>query len=187
MAPPGFWVFGYGSLMWSPGFDFLERREAVLTGFRRAFALESVHYRGTPDRPGLVLGLDWAPGHQCTGVAFRVCPTRDADVRSYLHERELVSYAYFEVVYPVRMITPSEDGAHRVDALCYVLDRSHRQYRGDLSLERQADIIAHAAGPRGTNADYLHATVAHLRACGIEDAELTRLDGMVSARLADGR
>lgn len=173
-----FWVFGYGSLMWKPGFPYLERRPARLEGFRRAFALASIHYRGTPERPGLVLGLDWKPGAVCPGVAFRVCGSVATDVRHYLRDRELVSRAYFEVVYPIEV----EGHERPVEALCYILDRTHAQYRGALTLEEQAAIIAEAEGPTGTNADYLHATVDHLIAEGVEDADLVALDRLVRAR-----
>lgn len=166
----GLWVFGYGSLLWKPGFESLEHRHARLPGFRRRFGLASEHYRGTPERPGLVLGLDWAPGHHCDGIAFRVCPTRDLEVRRYLSARELVSRAYFEVLYPVEFA----DG-RRTEALCYILDRSHFQYRGNLSLDEQARIIAHAVGREGPNADYLHNTVAKLRELGLPDPELEDL------------
>ncbi|MEO0994163.1 MAG: gamma-glutamylcyclotransferase [Pseudomonadota bacterium] len=181
-APQGFWVFGYGSLMWRPGFDYLERRRATLSGYRRAFALASHRYRGTPEAPGLVLGLDWAPGASCEGIAFRVCPTQEMPVRDYLHEREMVTRSYIEVCCPVRL--------HGVDmpaeATAYVLDRTHRQYAGGLDLERQADIIASSIGPAGPNTDYLHNTVDHLREIGVEDPELYALDAMVRKRTAAG-
>ena len=171
----GFWVFAYGSLLWKPGFECLERRRARLHGYRRRFALSSEHYRGTPERPGLVLGLDWTPDGHCDGMALRVCPTRDLDVRRYLSARELVSRAYFEVVYPIEF----EDGG-REDALCYVLDRSHFQYRGGLSLTAQAGIIATAEGRSGTNSAYLHNTVAKLAEVGIPDPELEELAARVA-------
>jgi cation transport protein ChaC len=180
----GFWVFGYGSLMWNPGFDYLERRMARLHGFHRAFALASIRYRGTPEAPGLVLGLDWAPGAQCVGMVFRVCPSRADWVRGYLHDRELVNRSYFEVVYPVDLLGPDGTAEDRIDAICYVLDRTHPQYRGRLPLDEQAAVIAQARGPRGPNADYLHATVAHLAEIGVEDAELRDLDRRVRALAA---
>ncbi|MEM6973389.1 MAG: gamma-glutamylcyclotransferase [Pseudomonadota bacterium] len=178
--PAGFWVFGYGSLMWEPGFPYLERRLARLDGYRRCFGLTSIHYRGTPERPGLVLGLDWDPNAHCVGQAFRVCPTKDAPVRDYLAERELVSRSYFEVLYPVTLL--EETGVPtglRVDAICYILDRTHPQYAGVLDLDAQASIIAAAEGPRGPNAEYLHNTVAELRKLGIDDADLLSLDDKV--------
>ncbi|MEL7349639.1 MAG: gamma-glutamylcyclotransferase [Pseudomonadota bacterium] len=178
-AGKGFWVFGYGSLMWRPGFPFLERRLARLDGYRRAFSLRSIRYRGTPERPGLVLGLDWDPNAHCVGMAFRVCPTQDDPVRDYLAERELVTRSYFEVLHPVRLLEPAEDGETGVDAICYILDRTHPQYAGGLSREEKAAIIARAGGPMGTNAEYLHNTVSELADLGIEDPYLTALDTAV--------
>jgi cation transport protein ChaC len=182
----GFWVFGYGSLMWRPGFDIAEARLARLAGYRRAFALVSVHYRGTPERPGLVLGLDWTPGHQCTGMALRIGAERADEVRHYLAERELVSRAYFEVSHQVTLLCAgdgdSPGAGETVEALCYIVDRTHPQYSGGLSLEQQADIICTAEGPTGTNRDYLFNTVEHLRQLGIEDPELFALEQIVRAR-----
>lgn len=177
MSDGGFWVFGYGSLMWRPGFEYLERRMARLRGYRRAFSLRSVRYRGTPDAPGLVLGLDWDPNAACTGMAFRVCPTRADAVRTYLAERELVTRSYFEVLHPVTLLEGQTPMA--VEAICYILDRTHPQYCGGLSPEEQARIIARAVGPAGTNRDYLHNTVAHLVALGVEDPALADLDRRV--------
>ncbi|MEL6767029.1 MAG: gamma-glutamylcyclotransferase [Pseudomonadota bacterium] len=183
----GFWVFGYGSLMWRPGFPFLERRLARLKGYRRAFKLRSVRYRGTPEAPGLVLGLDWDPNASCTGMAFRVCPTKGDGVREYLAERELVTRSYFEVLHPITLLEEGEKTPEQaVDAICYILDRMHPQYAGDLDLEGQARIIARAVGPMGPNADYLHNTVAELEAIGIEDRELAALDRAVRALAAAG-
>lgn len=178
----GFWVFAYGSLMWRPGFPVAEARKARLRDYRRAFALYSIHYRGTPEAPGLVLGLDWAPGHECIGMALRVEAASEAQaaaVRRYLTERELVSRAYFEVLHSVELLCPGPGQGSRVEALCYVLDRTHPQYTGALSLEEQAAIIARAEGPSGTNRDYLFSTVAHLRELGVEDPELFALAEMV--------
>jgi len=174
-----FWVFGYGSLMWRPGFEALERSRALLSGYRRAFALSSLRYRGTPESPGLVLGLDWTPGAACTGIAFRVCPSREAEVRAYLHHREMVTRSYIEVCLPVRLAGPDGAEGETVEALAYVLDRTHPQYAGGLDLETQAAIIAAAEGPAGPNRDYLHNTVAHLREIGVDDPELFALDERV--------
>lgn len=179
----GFWVFGYGSLMWRPGFDAAEVRKARLDGYKRAFALSSVHYRGTPELPGLVLGLDWNPASHCTGMALRI-PHKDAnEVRNYLADRELVSRAYFEVRHQVTLLCPSTGmgpaEGESVEAICYVLDRTHPQYAGGMPLAEQAAIIQVAEGPTGTNRDYLYNTVAHLRDLGVEDAELNALELLV--------
>jgi cation transport protein ChaC len=178
----GFWVFGYGSLMWRPGFDVAEARMARLANYRRAFALTSVHYRGTPERPGLVLGLDWAPGQDCLGMALRIGPEEEAEVRHYLAERELVSRAYFEVMHEVTLLCPGPGEGGAVAAICYIVDRTHPQYAGALTLEEQAAIICEAEGPTGTNRDYLYNTTAHLRQLGIEDPELFALERIVRAR-----
>lgn len=168
------WVFGYGSLIWRPGFDYVERRSARLEGFRRAFCMASVRYRGTPEAPGLVLALDRAPGGVCAGVAYRIAPEASAATVAYLRERELVTYAYREERHPVTF----EDGG-AVEAICYVVDRAHPQYRGGLSLEDQAAVIARAAGPMGRNAEYLTNTVESLAALGLADPELERLAALV--------
>jgi cation transport protein ChaC len=169
------WVFGYGSLIWHPGFDFAEKRRATLAGYRRAFCMTSIHYRGTPEVPGLVLALHRADDGHCAGVAYRVAAPEAAGVLAYLRERELVSYAYDEARLPVRL----DGGAQEVEAVTYVTNRTHPQYRGDLSIEDQAAIIARAVGPRGPNADYLRNTIEGLEALGIEDAELLRLAALV--------
>jgi cation transport protein ChaC len=178
------WVFGYGSLMWMPGFEYLERRLARLDNYKRCFSLASWHYRGTRDRPGLVLGLDWAPGAACTGVALRVCPSQDAYVRAYLATRELVSYAYFETLYPVTLLCDGPGRGETREALAYVVDRTHEQYAGGLSLEAQAERILAAAGASGPNTEYLMKTLAKLDELGIPDPELERLGALVRARQA---
>ena len=169
------WVFGYGSLIWNPGFEVAERRIARAHGYRRAFCMLSIHHRGTEEDPGLVLALDHdtpAPGSQaeprsCDGVAFRVAPGAEAETLAALRTRELVSSAYREEITPLR----TRDG-DTVHALSYVVDRDHRQYVGDLSLEKQAIMIARAHGGRGPNSEYLWNTASHLAELGISDPEL---------------
>jgi len=178
----GFWVFAYGSLMWMPGFEVAEARLARLPDYRRAFALSSIHYRGTPARPGLVLGLDWWPGTECIGMALRVDEEGADEVRHYLASRELVSRAYFEVMHRATLLCDGPDQGEPVEALCYILDPTHPQYAGGLSLEQQAAVIAEAEGPSGPNRDYLFRTVARLRDIGIEDAELAELERLVRER-----
>ncbi len=175
------WVFGYGSLIWHPGFAFDDRRVAVLRGYRRAFCMTSIVYRGTPDRPGLVLALDADPAAECLGVAYHIPPQDAAATHAYLRERELVSYAYDEA----RVGLALEDG-RSVDAIAYVSNRAHPQYRGGLSLEEQAEVIARAVGPRGPNADYLLNTVDALEALGLHDADLVTLAGLVRGHLRPG-
>jgi glutathione-specific gamma-glutamylcyclotransferase len=168
------WVFGYGSLIWDPGFPVAERRIATLQGWHRSFCMRSIHHRGTLGHPGLVLALDRDDRASCTGVAFRVEPGAEADTLFALRERELVSSAYLEKVLPVT------SDAGLLDALTYVIDPDHVQYCR-LDREEQASIIARAAGGRGANRDYLWSTAAHLAALGIADADLEWLAERVRA------
>lgn len=173
----GFWVFGYGSLIWQPGFDFAERRRATLRGYRRAFCMTSIVYRGTPEAPGLVLALDRDNEGACAGVAYRVSDQGAERTLAYLRERELVSYAYIEARLPVEL-----EGGEAVEALAYVSNPAHAQYCGGLTLEAQAEVIARAIGPRGPNADYLLNTVDGLEALGLHDPDLVALADLVRAR-----
>lgn len=166
------WVFGYGSLIWDPGFPVAERRLARLAGWHRSFCMRSIHHRGTPEAPGLVLALDAADGATCTGVAFRVREGAEDTTLAALRERELVSSAYLERWLPVEAGGP-------LTALTYVIDPAHVQYCGGLGLEEQAGIIASARGGRGENADYLWSTAAHLDELGIPDADLAWLASRV--------
>lgn len=161
------WVFGYGSLIWHPGFPVAEQRIARLHGWHRSFCMRSIHHRGTVDHPGLVLALDRATDASCNGVAFRVSPGAEADTLSALRERELVSSAYLETHLDV---TFADGGG--VSALAYVIDPDHDQYCGGLPLEEQARIILSATGGRGPNRDYLFSTVEHLHDLGIADPDL---------------
>ncbi len=170
------WVFGYGSLMWEPGFGWAERRMARLEGFHRSFCMWSIHHRGTPERPGLVLALDAQAGAACDGVAYRVPAPEAAAVTDYLRDRELVSSAYLETRQTVALA-----GGAQVAALTFIVDTTHSQYCAGLALERQAQVIAAATGGRGPNPDYLWNTVAHLAELGIRDADLEWLDARVRA------
>jgi len=169
------WVFGYGSLMWRPGFDYVEREAATLHGRRRAFCIYSVHHRGTHERPGLVLGL--APGGAVRGAAFRVAEADWPKVYAYLLEREQPTETYIEARRAVRLA----DG-RRVEALVFLSDVRHAQWAGNLSLERQAELIAGARGLSGPNIEYLRDLVAHLREAGIRDSAMEHLLTMVERR-----
>jgi cation transport protein ChaC len=166
------WVFGYGSLMWRPGFAFAERVPATLGGRRRAFCIYSVHHRGTYERPGLVLGL--APGGSTRGMAYRIAPADWADVYAYLIEREQPTETYIEARRRVRLA----DGRW-VEAMVFLSDVQHPQWAGALSLERQAELIAGATGLSGRNVDYLRDLVEHLAEEGIHDRGMERLLEMV--------
>ncbi len=172
------WVFGYGSLMWRPGFDFLERRAAVLHGRRRAFCIYSVHHRGTYERKGLVLGL--APGGSTRGVVYRVPEGGWPETYAYLREREQPTETYFEAWAPVRLV----NGAP-VPALVFLSDLDHPQWAGVLDLEVQARMIAGASGLSGRNVDYLRDLVLHLRDEGIGDRTMERLLARVEALEAE--
>lgn len=171
-----FWVFGYGSLLWDPGFAWTTRRLARLDGYHRSFCMRSIHHRGTRDEPGLVLALDAAEGAACDGIAFELAPEIAEETLEYLRARELISAAYLETVKTVTL-----DCGARVEALVYVIDRAHWQYCGGLPLEEQAGIIAQAVGGRGPNRDYLHQTAAHLSELGLADPDLEWLSGRVRA------
>ena len=170
------WVFGYGSLVWNPGFDARERVIATLPDYHRSFCMRSIHHRGTPESPGLVLALDAMDGARCHGVALSVAAEEEADVLAYLRERELVSAAYLEKMLEIDLA----DG-RRVEAVTYVIDPDHVQYCGGLDLEEQARIIAGAVGGRGPNTEYLFNTAAHLGELGIIDDELDWLARRVRA------
>jgi cation transport protein ChaC len=169
------WVFGYGSLMWRPGFAYLERRPATLHGRRRAFCIYSVHHRGTFERPGLVLGL--APGGAVRGAAYRIAEGDWRETYAYLIEREQPTETYIEARRHVRLA----DG-RRVEALVFLSDVRHPQWAGALSLARQAELIAGSTGLSGRNVDYLRDLVQHLREEGVRDHGLETLLGLVEAR-----
>ena len=170
------WVFGYGSLLWNPGFPVAETRVARLHGWRRSFCMSSIHHRGTVERPGLVLALDAAEGAHCDGLGFRVEARHAAQTIDYLRERELISSAYVETR---QSILFSACGTEQAEVLTYVIDPHHTQYRGDLDLETQARIIARATGGRGPNDEYLYNTAAHLAELGLADADLDWLASRV--------
>ncbi|HEV7254225.1 MAG TPA: gamma-glutamylcyclotransferase [Mesorhizobium sp.] len=170
-----FWVFGYGSLIWRPGFAHTETRRARLYGFRRALCVRSLVHRGTPERPGLVLGLD--RGGACVGLAFRVPGALKDEVMAYLRARELVTSVYRERVLPVRL-TEGEV----VPAIAYAVDRTHPQYAGRLGVEEAADAVRDSSGQSGRNVDYLLNTVQHLIALGIRDHWLEEVAKAVRAR-----
>jgi glutathione-specific gamma-glutamylcyclotransferase len=171
-----FWVFGYGSLLWDPGFAWTARRLARLDGYHRSFCMRSIHHRGTPEAPGLVLALDAAPDAVCHGIAFEIAPEIAEETLEYLRARELISAAYLESVGTLTL----DDGT-RVEALVYVIDRAHWQYCGGLPLDEQAAIIAQAHGGRGANRDYLYQTAAHLAELGLADPDLEWLSTRVRA------
>ncbi len=172
------WVFGYGSLMWRPGFPYVESRMARLIGAHRALCVYSWVHRGTVERPGLVLGLD--RGGNCRGIAFRVAAEERDGVVAYLREREQVTAVYLERMRPIRFA----DGT-AASALAYLVDRSHRQYAGKLDEETQFRLVAEAVGQSGANRDYVISTAAHLAEIGMPDALLSRLAARLSVGAAE--
>ena len=168
------WVFGYGSLMWRPGFAFEARRRAVLHGRRRSFCIHSVHHRGTPQHPGLVLGL--APGGSVVGAAYQVAARDWPDAYAYLVEREQPTETYVEAWVEPRL----EDG-ETIRALSFLSDRTHPQWAGVMSLGEQAVRIAGASGLSGRNVDYLRDLVTHLRDLGARDHTMEALLARVEA------
>jgi cation transport protein ChaC len=164
------WVFGYGSLMWRPGFDYLEKVPARLIGEHRALCVYSFDHRGTPERPGLVLGLD--RGGACRGIAYRVAASLRGNTIAYLREREQTTNVYREVM---RSVWLDNEPRERVSALTYVADRGHVQYAGRLPLNEQLRIVQQGHGRSGNNRDYVLSTVKAIEAEGFRDAPLHQL------------
>ena len=164
------WVFGYGSLIWRPGFEFIERVPARLIGEHRALCVYSFVHRGTPEKPGLVLGLD--RGGACRGVAFRVAEQHRAATVAYLRAREQVTSVYREVM---RSVWLENAGRERVSALAYVVDRGHVHYAGRLSLADQLRHVQQGHGQSGANGEYVLATVKAIEAEGFRDEQLHQL------------
>ena len=173
------WVFGYGSLMWRPGFAHRERLSARLIGLHRALCVFSFVHRGTPERPGLVLGLD--RGGMCRGIAYRVAAAARAETIAYLRGREQVTSVYLETVRPIEL----EDG-RRVRALCYIVDRGHAQYAGRLSLADSVHYVRQGHGEAGPNRDYVLETVRALEALGYRETELHLLAQQLGANQGSG-
>jgi cation transport protein ChaC len=164
------WVFGYGSLMWRPGFDFIEQVPARLIGEHRALCVYSFDHRGTPEKPGLVLGLD--RGGACRGIAFRVAASRREVTIAYLREREQTTHVYREVM---RSVWLENEGRLRVSAMAYVVDRGHVQYAGRLTLAEQVRYVRQGHGRSGNNRDYVLSTVKSIEAQGFRDPKLHQL------------
>jgi len=173
-----FWVFGYGSLMWHPGFPHVEVRLARLRGLHRRFCVFSHVYRGTPKVPGLVLGLD--RGGSCRGLAFRVPYGEGEEVLDYLYEREMITGVYR----PSWREAQTDHGP--VSAITFVVDRAHRQYAGGLPHDQTVDLILQGHGSRGPCFEYLENTVHHLQALGLRDRALERLLAEARHRAAAG-
>jgi glutathione-specific gamma-glutamylcyclotransferase len=161
------WVFGYGSLMWRPGFDTLERVPAKLIGMHRSLCVFSFVHRGTPERPGLVLGLD--RGGMCRGIAYRVAVSKRDKTIAYLRGREQVTSVYLETV---RRITLEDESRRQVQALCYIVDRGHVQYAGRLNVDESVHYVRQGHGRSGNNRDYVLETVRALEELGYRESDL---------------
>jgi glutathione-specific gamma-glutamylcyclotransferase len=171
-------VFGYGSLMWRPGFDVLERVPARLIGLHRALCVFSYVHRGTPEKPGLVLGLD--RGGMCRGIAYRVAASKRERTIAYLRDREQVTSVYVETV---RRIELEDEARRQVRALAYTVDRGHVQYAGRRSIAESLHYIQQGHGCSGQNRDYVIETVRALEALGYRETDLHR----IVEQLAGGR
>lgn len=164
------WVFAYGSLMWRPDFTFQERVHARMTGLHRSLCIYSFVHRGTPEQPGLVLGLD--RGGACRGIGYRVAAADRPATVAYLRKREQATAVYREVI---RTMWITDTPQRQVSALCYVVDRSHPQYAGRLTLDEQVQLVLQGHGQSGANPDYVIATVKAMEAIGYREGELHRL------------
>ena len=181
LAPAESWIFGYGSLMWRPGFDYVEVAAATLRGFHRDLCLVSIHYRGTRECPGLVCGL--RPGGDCVGLAFRLSSEHAprAAALKYLDDRELITKIYVPRHLPVML----GDG-RRVVARVYVSDSTHPQYVGQWSDAAKAAHIVQGVGSEGRSLDYVANIARHLEGLGIDDANIKRLHALAQGQAAPG-
>jgi len=175
-ASASHWVFGYGSLIWNPGFAHIGAQPGLLRGAHRSLSIYSHHHRGTAEVPGLVFGL--TRGGSCRGMVFEVVDSEWEAVHAYLIAREQVTSVYREAMRPVRLA----DG-RVVTALAYVVDERHEQYAGALDLDRQLAMVRQGVGISGANVDYVLNTARHLAELGIKDRQLMAL----AARLAADR
>lgn len=172
-----FWVFGYGSLIWKPGFPFIESERAMLAGFHRALCVFSVRYRGCSERPGLVFGLD--QGGYCEGVAFRVAAEHVDATKLYLRDREQVTGAYRARMHHVELDVRSG----KVRALAFIANRHHRQYARGIPVATQLRVVRASAGVSGPNADYVLSTARHLADLGIRDRHVEHLAALLGPGL----
>ena len=168
-------VFGYGSLMWSPCFDIVKEQVCRLRNYQRGFLIWSVFARGTPEKPGLGLGLELKEGASCDGILFTLSETTTREDLFPLWEREMWTDTY----HPEWITVQVEDGF--VSALTFVVSTDHLQYAGDLTISKKAAYIAEASGKYGTCHEYLSQTVAKMRELGFYDTEMEELLAAVDA------
>jgi cation transport protein ChaC len=176
----GFWVFAYGSLIWNPAFDFIDKRLAVARGWHRSFCLGwDRRFRGNPEQPGLMLALD--RGGQCRGVVHRLPPESLKPNIDKLIRREM---SMVPTAFPPRWINvATAEGPIR--ALTFAMNRNSGRYINGLSADALADILATACGFRGSMAEYLFSTVAHLEELGIHDRHLWHMQELVAQRIEE--
>jgi cation transport protein ChaC len=162
------WVFGYGSLMWSPCFAYRESRLARVHGFHRALCILSTRYRGTHLKPGLVMGL--CRGGSCWGMAFRIAAP---DVRATL--RRLWRREMPRRVYQPRLVPATLRGGRTVRALAFLADPENPAYVRELDLHGRARLVAQGIGQRGPCIEYIRNTLEHMQAIGVRDPHLERV------------
>jgi glutathione-specific gamma-glutamylcyclotransferase len=162
-------IFAYGSLMWRPDFEYVKSAPGHITGYHRRLSIISHHYRGTPEKPGLVLGLD--SGGSCVGVLYEVAAEKWPEVLAYIRKRELISEAYREVVKEVKL----DEQLESVQAVTYVVNHGHSQYFAPQAISKTLAMVMQGHGLAGSCVDYILNTVAHLRGLGIHEAELENI------------
>jgi cation transport protein ChaC len=167
------WVFGYGSLMWDPGFPYVEWASGLVYGYHRALCIYSSRWRGTPERPGLVLGLD--RGGACRGIAFRITASDVGTSLDALWEREMRRGVYHPRLLRARL------RRRTAQVLAFVANPLHPGYAGTLPTERTAELVANCCGDRGPNIEYLARTLKHLAELGVRDHSLLRVMDAVRA------
>jgi len=168
------WVFGYGSLMWSPGFSHSRSAMGRAHGYHRALCILSNRYRGTPQRPGLVVGL--CRGGSCWGMAFRIAADKVERALAVLWRREMRNNVYIPT-----MVWVAIGRRRRVRALAFVADTAHRQFVRKLDLHGRARLVAQGIGQRGRCLDYIRNTLGHMAALGLRDPHLERVLSAASA------
>ena len=170
------WIFGYASLMWYPGFPFLESQTALLRGYHRALCIYSTRYRGTPQEPGLVMGLD--RGGSCKGRAFLLAPADVPQVMEYLHKREMDTGTYAP-----KFLTIKLNSGRKVKAYHFLVRRDHKQYAGKLSFDDTVRLVRNGVGPKGTSIEYLENTIDHLKTMGIYEDQLQKICDSVKEKI----
>jgi len=168
-----FWVFGYASLMWNPEFEYLRSETACLNNFHRCLCLWSVEYRGTPERPGLVMGLD--NGGSCMGRAFLISERNAPEIIAQLNEREMITGAYRSSMESLQLGT-----GEQVEGVCLVARHDHPQYAPRLAQQVIIDLVRNAHGERGSNREYVLNTVSHLREMGMLDDTLDTIGQLLA-------